>query len=290
MSESRTLEHQGCRLAYEIEGSGPPVLLIQGVGVHGDGWLPQIEGLRDRFRLLSFDNRGMGRSQPQAGPLTVARMAADARALLDAAGWPSAHVAGHSLGGLVAQKLALDSPERVRSLALLNTFPRGGDATRLTPWMLWTGLRSRIGPRAARRRAFLAIVMPPEVVKTADLAALAERLAPLFGHDLADQPPVVMRQLAAMKACDLTPRLPELAGIPTLVLSGAHDRIAPPASGRAIAAGIPGAVYREFPEAAHGLPIQLAEGVNALLAAHFAAAEASFPTRAAGSPEPGASR
>jgi pimeloyl-ACP methyl ester carboxylesterase len=288
MSESRTLEHQGCRLAYEVEGEGPPVLLIQGVGVHGDGWLPQIEGLRDRFRLLSFDNRGLGRSQPQAGPLTVTRMAEDARALLDAAGWDSAHVAGHSLGGLVAQKLALEHRERVRSLALLNTFPRGADATRLTPWMLWTGLRTRIGPRAARRRAFLSLVMPPAALRSADLEAMAERLAPLFGHDLADQPPVVMRQLAAMKACDLTPRLPELAGLPTLVLSGAHDRIAPPASGRAIASGIPGARYEVFPEAAHGLPIQLAAAVNDLLAAHFAAAEEPTAARAALRPAPGA--
>jgi pimeloyl-ACP methyl ester carboxylesterase len=290
MSDSRTLEHQGCRLAYEIEGTGSPVLLIQGVGVHGDGWLPQIEGLRDRYRLLSFDNRGMGRSQPQAGPLTVARMAEDARALMDAAGWTSAHVVGHSLGGLVAQKLALEYPERVRSLALLNTFARGADATRLTPWMLWTGLRTRIGPRAARRRAFLAIVMPPQVVRTADLEALAERLAPLFGHDLADQPAIVMKQLAAMKDCDLTPRLSELAGLPTLVLSGTHDRIAPPASGRAIATGIPGARYEEFPEAAHGLPIQLPDRVNVLLAEHFAAAEEPNPARAAARPRPGASR
>lgn len=99
---------------------------------------------------------------------------------------------------------------------------------------------------------------------------LAEHLAPLFGHDLGDQPPVVDKQLAAMRAYDATPRLRELSGIPTLVVSAAHDHIARPELGRALAAGIPGARYVEFADASHGVTIQSAERINTLLLEHFA--------------------
>lgn len=277
MNDFPPLEHRGCRLVYHVRGDGPPVLLIQGVAVHGDGWGPQVDGLADRFACMSFDNRGMGQSQPLGGPLTVEQMAEDALALMDARGWPSAHVVGHLLGGLVALHVALTARRRVRSLALLCTFADGRVPTRLTPWMMWVGLRTRVGPRRARRRAFLRLIVPPgelAALSAADQDALAESMAPLFGHDLADQPPVVMKQLAAMKAYDATPRLAELAGVPTVVASGAHDRIAPPAAGRALAAGIPRARYVEWPDASHGVTIRDAGRVNALLAGHFEQAEA----------------
>lgn len=265
-----TVEHRGCTFAWWMRGEGPPVLWIQGTGVHGDGWLPQVDALSDRYRCLWFDNRGMGKSQPPGVPLSVAQMAEDARVLLDAAGWESAHVVGHSLGGAVALELALLARERVRSLALLCTFSRGAVATKLTSHMLWLGLRSRIGTRRSRRKAFLEIILPPEELAGTDTEALAARLAALFGHDLADQPPIVMQQLRALAAWDATPRLPELAGLPTFILSAAHDPISRPAeAGRILAAGIPGARHVELPHASHGAPIQCASEVNALLDEHF---------------------
>src|SRR5687768_4749782 len=121
------LEHRGCKLSYCIAGNGPPVLMIQGAGMHGDGWLPQIEGLADQYRCLRFDNRGMGKSQPFGAAITIEQMAEDARVIMDAEGWQSAHVAGHSMGGLIALHLALSEPKRVRSLALLCTFARGSE-------------------------------------------------------------------------------------------------------------------------------------------------------------------
>jgi len=270
MTHSDVLPHRGCRLAYDVRGVGSPVVFIQGVGVHGDGWLPQIDGLTSTHRCLSFDNRGMGRSQPLEGKLTIERMVDDTRALVEAQGWSSAHVVGHSMGGLIALALALETPALVRSLALLCTFADGGVPTRLSPRMAWLGLRTRVGTRRARRHAFLEIVMPPDLLAHEDRDALAERLASLFGHDLADQPPVAMKQLGAMRGYDLTPRLSELSGIPTLVVSVAHDPIAPPSAGRAIAAGIPGACYVEIADASHGVPIQKADQINELLAEHFA--------------------
>jgi pimeloyl-ACP methyl ester carboxylesterase len=264
--------YRGCNLAYRVEGEGAPVVFIQGVGVHGDGWKPQTDALREHFSCLSFDNRGMGASQPRAVPLSVAAMAEDTRALLDHLGWPSAHLVGHSLGGVVALDFALTHPRRVRSLALLCTMARGADATRLSRRMLWLGLRSRLGSRRMRREAFLQLVMPADALARADRAALAEELAALFGHDLADQPPVAMAQLGALRRYDATPRLGEIR-VPTLVMSSSHDPIAPPRSGRALAAGISGAEYVEYPGASHGLPIQHAAEVNARLPRHFRAAD-----------------
>lgn len=166
------------------------------------------------------------------------------------------------MGGLIAQHLALAARHRVRSLSLLCTFARGKDVTGLTWDMLVSGLRTRIGPKAWRRKAFLEMVAAPE--------SLADQMAELFGHDLADQPPLVMKQLAAMSAYDATPRLGQLAGIPTLVVSGKLDRIARPELGRALAAGIPGAKYVEFEDAGHALPITHPARLNRLLLDHLA--------------------
>ena len=248
-----------------------PVVLIQGVGVAGSGWQPQVGALADRYRCVSFDNRGMGASQPFGCDITVEQMADDVRAIMDAEGIPAAHVVGHSLGGLVALHLSLSERDRVQSLSLLCTFADGRIPTRLTPAMIWLGMRSRIGPRRARRRAFLRFVMPPDALGNgADLDAIAAELEPLFGHDLADQPLVTMKQLGAMKRYDATPRLAELRGVPALVVSAAHDPIAPPRAGRALAAGIPGARYVELADASHGVPIDQAERINALLLDHLA--------------------
>jgi pimeloyl-ACP methyl ester carboxylesterase len=273
MARTLVVRHRGCDLSARVEGAGVPVLLVQGVGVHGEGWRPQIDALSSRYSCLAFDNRGMGRSQPPGGRVSVGLMAEDALALMDAQGWTSAHVVGHSLGGVVAQHLALTARSRVRSLSLICTVGRGADATRLTWAMLWTGIRTRCGTRRPRRRAFLELVLSPVELASADLDATAEALGGLFGHDLADQPAIAMRQLAALRAYDATPRLSELSGMPTLVVSAAYDRIAPPVCGRALAHAIPGARYVEVAGAAHGLPIRRAGEVNALLLEHLAAVD-----------------
>jgi pimeloyl-ACP methyl ester carboxylesterase len=121
-----------------------------------------------------------------------------------------------------------------------------------------------------RRRGFLKLVLPPGPI--ADAEGLAVRLAGLFGHDLADQPPVVGRQLRAMREADLTARLGDLAGLPTLILGGPHDQIAPRRAGRALHKGIPGSRYLEVRDASHGLPITHANLVNSLLVEHLVGA------------------
>ena len=124
-----------------------------------------------------------------------------------------------------------------------------------------------------RRSAFLELVMPPALLAGSDRGQLAETLRPLFGHDLAEQPPIVMKQLRAMAKYDAASRLGQLAHIPSLVVSAALDRIALPTFGRELAAAIPGARFVEIPGAGHGVPIHAAEEINALLAEHFASAD-----------------
>jgi len=255
---------------YTREGQGPPVLLIQGVGVVGEGWRPQIEGLSNRFALVAFDNRGFGRSVIRDGRLTIEDMAADALAVMAAEGFDSFHVAGHSMGGVIAQAVALHAPARVRSLAFLCTFARGKDGAAMSMPMLITSMRVRIGTRAMRRNAFLELIMPARYLATTDRAALANRLTPLFGYDLANQPFFVMKQLNAMSLYDAGPRLADLSAIPTLVVSASEDRVAPVRNGRALAAAIPGAKYIELTDAAHGVTMHRADEINAILADHWA--------------------
>jgi pimeloyl-ACP methyl ester carboxylesterase len=267
------VEFAGCSFAYSVRGEGEPVVFIQGVGLHGDGWLPQTEALSARFRCLTFDNRGMAQSQPAGAAIRVEQMASDTLAIMDAAGFDTAHIIGHSMGGVIAQQIALSHARRVRSLSLLCTSARGADATRLSWRLLSPSMRSRIGSRRMRRRAFLEIVMPPEYLRTEDRDSLAELLAPIFGHDLAESPRITIRQLHALIRFDARSRLARLSGIPTLVLSASEDVIFPPRCGRRLAGGIPGARYVEVANSAHGVTIQCAEQVNNALFEHLGAAK-----------------
>lgn len=278
----RVIEHRGCRLAYTVAGHGPAVLFIQGVGVQGGGWKPQTDAFTGAYTCIWFDNRGTGRSQPLAVEVTVRQMAEDAQAVLRAERITAAHVVGHSLGGLVALQLALDARDSVRSLSLLCTFTGRRTAAPLTPRMIWLGLRARVGTRAMRRRGFLRLVLPPG--GTTDAGTLAE----LFGHDLADQPPVAAAHLRAMRQTDLTDRLLELAGLPALVVSATHDPIAPPRAGRALRDGLGGAHYVEVSDASHGLPITHSVQVNTLLQEHLSAVDAVCDALTALAAEPGA--
>jgi pimeloyl-ACP methyl ester carboxylesterase len=258
---------------YASTGSGTAVLLIQGVGVIGTGWRPQVESLSARFRTITFDNRGIGASARGDTPLTIEIMADDALSIADAAGAGRFHLVGHSMGGLIAQRVALEAPQRVKSLSLLCTFADGRDASGLSPRLMWLGIRTRVGTRAMRRNGMLRMVMPPAFLQGVDRGRLAADLGALFGRDLADQPPIIGEQLRAMSRYSAAASLGRLAAIPTLVVSAAHDPIAPPRLGRALAAGIHGARYIELPDAGHAAPIQCAGEINALLAAHLSAAE-----------------
>ncbi|MCP3139669.1 alpha/beta fold hydrolase [Pyxidicoccus xibeiensis] len=279
--ERRALPHRGCNLSWLVEGDGAPVVLIQGSGVGANGWRPQLSALAPRFQCLCFDNRAYGRSVPSAEPLSLDLMAEDVLALMDAQGWRSAHLVGHSMGGLIAQYVAHRAKERVRSLALLCTFADGKAPSRLTPWLIGVGLRTRIGTRRMRQRAFMEMVLTEDELAAVDTGAMAQRLGALFDRDLAESPPILMQQVRAMARADARPFLSQLAGIPTLVASAEHDRIATPKSGRELAQGLPDARYVELKGTAHAMTIVRDTEVNALLLEHLEQAERSSSAPAA---------
>ena len=108
----------GVKLFWEEEGSGEPILMIMGLSFTLDMWFRVRPALSKRYRLILFDNRGVGRSETPRGPYSIRQMAEDAVAVMNAAGVPSAYVMGASMGGMIAQELALRHPERVRALML----------------------------------------------------------------------------------------------------------------------------------------------------------------------------
>jgi pimeloyl-ACP methyl ester carboxylesterase len=113
------------RIAWEEHGEGPPLVLVHGLGYARWGWEPVVDGLAARFRLVLLDNRGVGASDAPSGPYTVAQLAGDVLGVMDAAGVARAHVLGTSLGGMVAQELAITAPARVDRLVLVGTTPGG---------------------------------------------------------------------------------------------------------------------------------------------------------------------
>src|ERR1700729_3324124 len=123
-------DNQGTTIYWDEQGTGAPILLIMGLGYPSAMWHRTRPALSDFYRTIALDNRGAGQSDVPAGPYSIALMASDAAAVLDAAGVPSAHVFGVSMGGMIAQEFALQYPKRVRSLVLGCTAAGGPTAVR----------------------------------------------------------------------------------------------------------------------------------------------------------------
>jgi 3-oxoadipate enol-lactonase len=240
-------DHGPVRLYYESRGRGPAVLLVMGLGMTLNAWWRTVPVLAASFRVLAFDNRGIGRSEPARLPFSVGQMADDAVAVLDAAGEEAAHVYGISLGGMVAQEIALRHPDRVRALVLGATTPGG----------------SRSTPPGEATLSFLAraAAMGPEETAWASVPYIyAERTRRRHGERIAAdiarrvQSPTDSlaygRQVSAAAAHSTAARLEHIAA-PTLVVHGAEDVVVPPENGRVIAEGIPGAELRLWPRAGH---------------------------------------
>jgi pimeloyl-ACP methyl ester carboxylesterase len=255
-------------LSFDRRGAGLSVLWIQGVGVCGSGWKPQVDELSRDFDCVTFDNRGLGAS-PLAGEVSIEQMAYDCLELMDSLGWSSAHLVGHSMGGVIAQQVALLAPRRTRSLSLLCTFSQGAEAARMNFRILLLGIRSRVGTRRMRRKAFLEMLFSPRMLAVKNADRLAAEMATLVGRDLADNPPIVMRQLKALASSDLSDQLSTLRTIPTLVASAEYDPIALPAYGKRLAELIPAARFAELDGLSHGAPIEDARRVNGLLRDHW---------------------
>jgi 3-oxoadipate enol-lactonase len=253
------------KMYYEVHGEGDPLLLIRGLGSTCDGFKSQVEGLSPYFRIISFDNRCVGRSDQPQKSFTIGDMADDTAALLDSLGVASTHVFGVSLGGMVAQELALRHPTRVRRLALACTHAGPRTAARSPEWAVRLFTESRDMPRSDALKHSVPLLFSrktveerPELVDET-LAVMADNNQPKSSYLL---------QLGAVMLHDTLDRLEQITH-PTLVLTGTEDTLVDPDNSRMIAQRIPTARLVEFDETGHVFFTEKAAEVNRALIEFF---------------------
>ncbi len=258
----------GISLNYEVHGTGEPVLMIMGLGVGLIGWRPQVEDLAgEAWRLCVYDNRGVGRSTAPRPPYTMARLAADALALMDHLGWRQAHVVGVSMGGMIAQHVALTAPHRVRSLALLATHA-GGWGARPTRTSLTGVLSAHLsGSTRLRRRALVSMLHSPQFIEQVGLSTVETVLRESILHTPAPRHGMVGQVSAILRHRTLH-RLPDLRGLPSLVITGTADAMVRHENSDAIAAALDAKLLR-FPGSGHAIHVEQRAAVSEALRRHF---------------------
>ncbi len=237
------VENQGAKIYWDEQGQGAPVLLIMGLGYTSAMWYRTRPVLAQHFRTIAFDNRGVGLSNVPPGPYSIAIMASDAAAVLDAAGIARAHVFGVSMGGMIAQEFALQHPVRTRSLILGCTSP-GGPSAVLAERKVADLLMARGMTLEQAREAILPHIYdaatPRE--KIDEDTRVRQRWLPT--------PAGYMAQLQAILAWESYSRLAQITA-PTLVIHGKSDALVPSGNGELIAARIPGAKLVLLEHASH---------------------------------------
>jgi len=276
------VELPDARLFYETAGdTGSRVLLIMGFGVPGHMWLNQIPTLSERHRVAWFDNCGAGglTERRKRLPYSMRDFGRHAVAVLDALGWADAHVVGVSMGGMVAQELALGWRGRVRSLSLVVTHA-GGWRNLIPPLRsFYLFARGFLGPHALRARALERLIFPDHYLSGVDVAPLRNALR---DHVVAAAPARDrLLQMAAVVTHRAAHRLHTLATTPTLIVKATQDRLIRPAEHHRLHHLIPGSRLVEFEDAGHAILHQCADRLNRVLLEHFEAVDGALTRRPA---------
>jgi pimeloyl-ACP methyl ester carboxylesterase len=252
-------------LYYEVFGEGEPILLIHGLASRGKGFKFQIPALSERFRTITFDNRGVGETDQPKEPYSIAGMADDAAGLLDTLGVESAHVFGVSMGGMIAQELVLRHPGRVRKLALGCTHSGIKHCAPSPQWVtdIFKSLPGK--PRAQVVREGIPFNFSPFTQE--HNPQLIEEMVPLM-IDNRQRGYAYTNQINAVYAFDAYDRLPQIAA-PTLILTGTDDVLIPPANSQTLVDRIPGARLVEFEHAGHLFFVEKPNEVNKALLEFF---------------------
>jgi 3-oxoadipate enol-lactonase len=268
VSTTRYARNGELRIAYELRGTlhrrRPWLVLVQGMGLDRSGWRPVLRRLRRHFRLVLVDNRGSGRSDSPAGSFDIADMAADVVAVLDDAGIARAHVLGASLGGMVAQELAVDHPQRVDRLVLVATtpgwpfaYPMPAASVRLLA--ATSGMPREEALREHAQNALSGDSRP----ELADRLVALQRARPAAPGAWSAQAAAGARYTGRLRQRRIRAR--------TLIVQGAADTVVDPRNGKLLAERIPDAQLVTFPELGHLLfwqdPAGFAEVVTSFLLA-----------------------
>jgi 3-oxoadipate enol-lactonase len=257
-------------LDYERSGEGPPLLMIMGMSGTALSWSePFLSLLREDFDVIAYDHRGVGASSRLEGPTTIREMAADAAGLLDALELESAHVLGISMGGMIAQELALAHPARIRTLALGCSYCGGPRSARTSDEVVARLQRSwSSGDRELAMRTSWEINVSPafagEEQQWAQFVARAMRRSVAV--------PVIQQQAHAIAGHDTSERLRQIA-LPTLVIHGSLDQLLPVANGRLLAELIPGAQLEIFDDVGHLFFLERPQRSAELLRTHMGTGE-----------------
>ncbi|MBF0461799.1 MAG: alpha/beta fold hydrolase [Magnetococcales bacterium] len=251
-----TIHTRGLPLYYQIHGDGPPVLLLNGLGLGLDAWTPQIEGLSSTLRLIVPDNRGAGRSEIGDTPCTIASMAEDAITLLDALEIGTAHVLGLSMGGMIAQELVLRHPIRVRSLILAATASRLSVHTRYVIDVWSRMVQHRVDAELFLREQFGWVFTDRFLAHR----EMVDGLIALF-RTLPFSPAGFIAQTTACLNHDTTDRLPACR-TPTLVLVGRDDMLIPVAASEELVRLMTNARLQVLEGEGHGFASECAGAFN----------------------------
>ena len=247
-------------LRYLDVGSGPAVVLIHGLAGDHSAWRAQVELLQPHFRVLAFDNRGAGASTQVDEPISTQDLARDTLQLMDHAGIDKAHVVGRSMGGAVAQHMALTAPQRVLSLALCASFARLDPLGRRVLLNMREALEWRMSWADHARHSVQNFVSAAFFNEKPEQVAAIERL---IGGETR-LPACYVRQ---NEACQTHDTLPDLGRItqPALVMGGDSDPICSLTATRALAGGLPHARAEIFTGASHFFLMEQPAKFNALL-------------------------
>lgn len=270
MSEIGYADTPGGRLAYVRRGVGEPLLLVMGVAGHHRMWgEPFLTALAESFDVVAFDHRGIGTSARADEAFTIADLAVDAAAVLDHLGWESAHVMGISMGGTVAQELALRRPERVRRLVLGCTWAGPGNGTDEPVWGAGVGLLAEAAAsgdlETAARLMFSANVSPGFAAEPGRFEEFTE-----IAGSVRVPGPVVLLQMQAGAVHDAVDRLGAL-NLPTLVVHGTLDQVIVWGAGERLAGLVPGARLELFDDVGHLFFWEEPERAAALVTSHLGA-------------------
>ena len=259
----------GETLYYEVQGTGPPLALVTGLGGLASFWAPHVAALSERFTVILHDHRGTGRSSHSAIRYSVGQMADDLLQLLDRLDIGRAHLVGHSTGGAIGQTLALDRPERVGRLVLSSSWA-GADAYFRRLFAVRAEVLRASGT-AAYLRASSLFMCPPVWIRDT-MARLEESEAAALA--LAPPPEVVLSRIEAILAFERRAELGRIAA-PTLVTCATDDQITPHYFSEELARRIPGAALALAPYGGHFYPAVMAEDFRRTVVAFLTRDEAS---------------
>jgi pimeloyl-ACP methyl ester carboxylesterase len=255
---------QGNRsIYYESHGQGYPLVLIRGLGSNADHWYAQVPDLSRHYRVITFDNRGIARSTDPGGPFTITDLADDTIRLMNGLGIEQAHVLGLSLGGMIAQEMAIQHPQRIKGLILVVTLCGGqhqvvaGDAVR-------EKLQRVVfeGSADARIKAIEVFFAPRTITERPQVLLKYAEVSMKYPAGIN----ILQRQYGAVASHDTYDRLDRIKA-PTLVLTGEEDVLIPPGNSEILAERIPGAELRVIPGGGHQIMIEQPQACNRAIVA-----------------------